>query len=104
MAYEKVPSIYLLASQRRGTLYVGVTSDLCGRVVQHRDGLVPGFTKKYGVKLLVWFEFYDSMELAIKREKQMKEWRRAWKIELIEQTNPHWIDLFVETCGSDLPF
>ncbi|MFO1034383.1 MAG: GIY-YIG nuclease family protein [Hyphomicrobiales bacterium] len=100
---EKVPAVYLLASRRHGTLYCGVTSDLCSRILQHKDGSVPGFTKDYGVKMLVWFSFFPSMEDAIRREKQIKEWRRGWKIELIERQNPVWRDLFDETCGPYLP-
>jgi putative endonuclease len=95
----RAPAVYILASRRRGTLYTGVTSNLCGRVLQHREGNVAGFTKTYRVTLLVWFESHDMMESAIRREKQLKEWRRAWKVELIEKTNPDWIDLFAELCG-----
>ncbi len=97
---EKLPCVYILASQRHGTLYVGVTSDLCARLSQHRLGLVPGFTKRYGVKTLVWFEQHGTMEGAILREKQLKEWKRGWKIELIEKLNPAWRDLFKEICGT----
>jgi putative endonuclease len=79
-----------------GTLYVGVTSDLPGRVWQHREGVADGFTKRYGVKRLVWYEVHATMEAAITREKQIKEWKRAWKIELIEAMNPKWRDLFEE--------
>ena len=89
----------MLASKRHGTLYIGVTSDLCSRATQHKDGSVPGFTRKYGVKLLVWYELHTSMESAIAREKQLKEWQRGWKIELLEKMNPIWRDLFDETCG-----
>ena len=90
----KQPCVYLLASQRNGTLYVGVTSNLVQRVWQHQEGLAEGFTKKYGVKLLVWYEQHETMESAIAREKAIKEWQRAWKIELIEKTNPDWSDLY----------
>jgi putative endonuclease len=100
---EKLPTVYILASKRHGTLYVGVTSDLCGRVWDHKNGSVSGFTKKYGVKQLVWFETHDVMESAITREKQIKEWRRGWKIELIEKLNPAWLDLYNETCGVFTP-
>jgi putative endonuclease len=86
--------VYLLASRRRGTLYLGVTSELPKRVWQHRQGLVEGFTKRYGVKMLVWCEQTDSIESAIVREKQIKKWNRAWKIELIESSNPEWNDLY----------
>jgi putative endonuclease len=86
--------LYLLASKPYGTLYVGVTSDLPRRVFEHKNKAVPGFTGRYGVDKLVWFEAHDSVEAAIRREKQLKEWRRNWKISLIEQDNPHWIDLY----------
>jgi len=88
--------VYLLASRRRGTLYVGVTNDLSKRVWQHKQDLVEGFTKKYGVKSLVWFEQTESIESAIVREKQIKKWNRDWKVELIEKTNPQWRDLYEE--------
>ena len=87
------PCVYILASRRNGTLYVGVTSNPPQRLWQHRDGVVDGFTKRYGVKTLVWFELHETMEAAIKREKQIKEWRRAWKLRLIEEKNPDWRDL-----------
>ncbi|MFO0991013.1 MAG: GIY-YIG nuclease family protein [Hyphomicrobiales bacterium] len=101
MKRERSPAVYILATARNGTLYVGVTSDLCSRVLPHREGQIPGFTKRYGVKLLVWLETHGTMDGAIKREKQIKEWRRAWKIKLIEETNPHWLDLIAETCGPE---
>jgi len=88
--------VYLLASRRKGTLYVGVTNDLSKRVWQHKQELVEGFTKKYGVKSLVWFEQTESIESAIVREKQIKKWNRDWKVELIEKTNPQWRDLYEE--------
>jgi putative endonuclease len=88
--------VYILASKRNGTLYVGVTSDLYGRMVEHRDGLVPGFTTRYGVKMLAYFEEHDDIEIAIRREKSIKRWRRAWKIELIESRNPGWRDLWLD--------
>lgn len=97
---EKQPAVYILTSRRHGTLYIGVTSDLCSRIAAHKEGQMPGFTRQYGVKQLVWFHYFDSMEAAIKREKQLKEWRRAWKIELIEKLNPTWRDLYDETCGA----
>lgn len=100
MREEKVPAVYILASQRYGTLYIGVTSDLCSRVAAHKEGDIAGFTRKYSVKTLVWYEFLDSMDEAIKREKQLKEWQRKWKIELIERLNPTWRDLFEEMCGA----
>ncbi|MBN8999710.1 MAG: GIY-YIG nuclease family protein [Rhizobiales bacterium] len=83
-----------MASRRHGTLYVGVTSDIAARAWQHREGLVEGFTKRYGIKTLVYFEMHDTMESAIAREKQIKEWRRDWKIRLIEENNPEWSDLY----------
>jgi len=88
--------VYLLASRRQGTLYVGVTNDLIRRVYQHKEALVDGFTRKYGVKTLVWFESTGSVEAAISREKQIKNWKRAWKIALIEKSNPEWRDLYSE--------
>lgn len=90
----KSPCVYILASRRHGTLYVGVTSDLVGRVWQHRQGRCNGFTARYGVHLLVWFEPHDTMAQAIVREKALKHWRRAWKIMLIADRNPDWIDLY----------
>ena len=88
--------VYILASKRNGTLYVGVTSELVQRIWQHRNDLVDGFTKRYGVHRLVWYEGCGDMEVAIAREKAIKEWKRAWKIELIEQANPEWRDLYAE--------
>ncbi len=90
----KSPCVYLLASQRNGTLYVGVTSDLVKRIHQHRTDAVEGFTSKYAVHRLVWFEQHATMESAILCEKQIKKWQRAWKIGLIEAENPGWLDLF----------
>ncbi len=86
--------MYILASKRNGTLYVGVTSDLIKRTWEHKQDLVEGFTRKYGVKILVYYEVHDSAEAAITREKQIKKWERAWKIRLIERDNPHWDDLY----------
>ncbi len=90
----KQPAVYILASGERGTVYIGVTSDLPGRVHQHKHDLADGFTKKYQVHTLVWYELHDSMESAITREKQIKEWKRAWKLELIERFNLRWADLY----------
>ena len=90
----KQPCVYLMASGRNGTLYTGVTAHLMARVSQHRCGLVAGFTKKYSVNTLVWFEDHETMAQAISREKAIKEWKRAWKIELIETGNPYWLDLY----------
>ena len=88
------PCVYILASERNGTLYIGVTSDLVQRVWEHQSDFVEGFTKKYKVHHLVWYEVHDNMEAAINREKQLKEWKRQWKITLIEKTNPYWNDLY----------
>jgi putative endonuclease len=86
--------VYLLASDRNGTLYVGVTSDLVRRVYEHKNKILRGFTSQYGVDRLVWFETYDDPTNAIAREKDIKKWRRAWKLRLIEQSNPQWVDLY----------
>jgi putative endonuclease len=88
------PAVYLLASQRNGTLYIGVTSNLVKRLWEHKNDAVEGFTEKYGVHKLVHFELHDTMASAIQREKQLKKWNRAWKIELIEKSNPEWRDLW----------
>lgn len=90
----KQPAVYIMASKRNGTLYVGVTSDLAVRVWQHRNNVVEGFTKKYGVHMLVYFELHDDMESAIVREKRLKKWNREWKLRLIEEMNPDWDDLY----------
>ena len=94
MATAKQPAVYILASKRNGTLYIGVTSDLVKRVWQHKNDVVEGFTKKYGVHTLVYYEMHAGMTEAIRREKQLKKWNRAWKIELIEKENPQWVDLW----------
>lgn len=86
--------VYLLASDRNGTLYVGVTNNLVRRVYEHKTKVVRGFTKQYGVDRLVWFEASDDPTNAIAREKDIKKWRRAWKLRLIEQSNPQWVDLY----------
>lgn len=88
--------VYILASRRNGTLYTGVTSDLVRRTHAHREGLIPGFTKKYGVKLLVYFELHHDINAAILREKRIKRWHRKWKLELIEAQNPQWRDLWFD--------
>jgi putative endonuclease len=88
------PAVYILASRKNGTLNIGVTSDLTKRAWQHKADLVEGFTKKYGVHILVYYELHDSMGFAIIREKQMKEWHRTWKLQLIEAVNPTWRDLY----------
>lgn len=89
----KQPAVYILASKRNGTLYVGVTSDLVQRVWQHKNDLVVGFTKTYGIHEQVYFEIHETMESAITREKQIKKWNRAWKVRLIEEMTPNWNDL-----------
>ena len=91
----KEPCVYLLASQKRGTLYTGVTSDLAKRIHQHRTGEVPGFSSRYTIRRLVWFERHDEMEHAIAREKRIKKWERPWKFRLVEEGNPGWRDLAV---------
>lgn len=100
----KQPCVYLLASKPNGTLYVGVTSNLIQRVWQHKNDLVEGFTKRYSVHTLVWYEVHENMESAIAREKAIKEWKRVWKIALIEKMNPEWRDLYDELLdGPRLP-
>ena len=91
--------VCILASGRNRTLYVGVASDLVRRVAEHREGAMPGFTQGYGVKRLVWYETHDSIEAAIRREKRLKKWPRAWKVALIEAANPKWRDLWAEITG-----
>ena len=90
----KQPAVYIMASGRNGTLYVGVTSDLIAREWQHREHIVDGFTKKYSVDQLVWYELHPTMDSAITREKRIKKWNRQWKIELIESGNPYWNNLW----------
>ena len=94
----KQPCVYMLASRRNGTLYVGVTSNLLQRVWQHRNHSLGGFTARYGVARLVWYEMHATMRSAITREKQIKEWKRPWKLELIEHDNPEWLDLYGFLC------
>jgi putative endonuclease len=91
---EALSYVYIMASKRNGTLYTGVTSDIARRVWEHREGTIPGFTKSYGVKLLVWYETHPEVLGAIAREKAIKRWRRAWKLALIESLNPQWRDLY----------
>ena len=86
---------YIVASGRNGTLYTGSTDDLIRRVSEHRDKIRPGFTAKYGVAILVWYEVHETRHAAFIRERQIKEWKRLWKLELIERTNPGWVDLWV---------
>lgn len=89
----------MMASKRNGTLYTGMTNDLIRRVYEHKEGVVEGFTKKYGVKLLVWYEQTNEVEAAIKREKNIQAWKREWKLRLIEEFNPDWNDLYFEIAG-----
>jgi len=96
---DRQPAVYILASDRVGTLYIGVTSDLIARVWQHREHVVDGFTRKYGVSKLVWYEQHATMDSAITREKQLKKWNRAWKVRLIEERNVHWNDLWRDIVG-----
>ena len=93
---DNQPAVYILASGRNGTLYIGVTSDLVKRIWEHKNNVVEGFTKRYSVHDLVWYELHQTMESAIHREKRLKEWKRAWKLELIEGSNPDWRDLYHE--------
>ncbi|MCK4337024.1 MAG: GIY-YIG nuclease family protein [Candidatus Aminicenantes bacterium] len=90
--------VYILCSKRNGTLYIGVTSNIVKRVYEHKHDLIEGFTKKYNVHRLVWYEMHESAESAIIREKQIKKWDRKWKLELIEKENPQWIDLYESIC------
>lgn len=100
---ERQPAVYIAASDRNGTIYIGATSNLIARIHQHRTQSIDGFTKRYDVVRLVWFEMHETMENAIHRERQLKNWRRAWKIELIETANPAWRDLAVDLGLPPLP-
>lgn len=91
---ERISCVYIVASQSNGTLYTGVTSNLTKRIWEHQNNVVHGFTSKYGVHRLVWYEVHESMESAIQREKRIKKWNREWKIRMIEKTNPYWRDLY----------
>jgi putative endonuclease len=95
----RTPCVYILANKPHGTLYIGATSNLVQRVWQHKNDLVEGFTKRYRVHRLVWHEVHESMDSAISREKKLKKWNRAWKIELIETSNPTWVDLYDQICS-----
>ena len=97
--FPKEPSVYILASNRDGVLYIGVTSNAWERVSEHKQGLIEGFTSKYEVHTLVYIEFFETMDEAIKREKGLKKWNRMWKINLIEKNNSDWRDLYDEKCG-----
>jgi putative endonuclease len=103
MSLIRQPCVYILASRRNGTLYTGVTSDLIKRLHEHRTGVVPGFSRKYNIKQLMWYEPHGTMEEAIVREKRIKEWKRQWKIQLIEERNPHWSDLAITLGFARLP-
>jgi putative endonuclease len=100
---EKLPCVYILAKASHSTLYTGVTSDLAGRIWQHREGVVRGFTQRYGIKRLLWFEAHETMESAILREKRVKRWPRAWKYDLIHERNPTWRDLAEDLGFPPLP-
>jgi putative endonuclease len=93
---DKDAFVYIMASKRNGTLYVGVTSKLVSRIWQHKESLVDGFTKKYGTIYLVYYEIHTTIQAAITREKQLKKWKRNWKLQLIEKTNPNWNDLYTD--------
>ena len=95
---QKQYYVYILASKKNGTLYIGITSQLIWRTGQHKDAEIEGFTKKYGVKILVYYEIHESVEQAITREKQLKKWNREWKLRLIEESNSDWRDLYEEIC------
>ena len=96
MREEKHPAVYIIASARNGTIYLGVTSALWNRIASHKSKSLPGFSSKYGITLLVWYEHHQIMETAIRREKQLKKWNRNWKLDLIEKMNPTWRDLHDE--------
>ena len=96
---EKLGFVYIMASQRNGTLYIGVTSDLTKRVWEHRNGVVAGFTRQHACKILVWYQGFDMIDAARHRELQMKAWKRRWKIEAIETMNPEWVDLYPSILG-----
>ena len=95
---EKRFFVYILTSRPQGPLYVGVTSNLIARVFQHKQGEAPGFTRRYNIKQLVYYEAHDRAETAIQRERRIKKWNRAWKVRLIEEANPNWRDLYMEIC------
>jgi putative endonuclease len=94
MFEQKTYYVYIVASKRNGTLYIGVTSDLTRRIYEHKEKVVPGFTKRYKVLMLVYYEMHEDVNVVIQREKQLKKWNRTWKLKLIEKFNPKWIDLY----------
>ena len=96
MRYEKLPAVYIIANMRNGTIYIGVTSALWNRIASHKTKTLLGFSSKYDIALLVWYEYHCTMESAIRREKQLKKWNRNWKLELIKKMNPKWRDLHDE--------
>ena len=98
---EKQPAVYILASRKNGTLYTGVTSNLVKRVWEHKNNVIRGFTQRYCVHTLVWFELHQTMESAIRREKRIKGWKREWKLALVEKNNQHWRDLYDSITGLD---
>jgi putative endonuclease len=95
----KQPAVYILATGKRGTLYIGVTSNLLARTWQHREHMIDGFTKRYNVTLLAWYELHGTMDTAILREKQLKKWNREWKLRLVHESNPDWRDLWDDIVG-----
>jgi putative endonuclease len=101
--YGATIAVYIMASRRHGTIYIGVTSDLIGRVHEHREGVIPGFTKTYGCRRLVWYETFETITGAIHREKALKRWPRDWKLNLIERTNPVWGDLYDDLLTPKVP-
>ena len=104
MSETKKAAVYILANKKNGTLYVGVTSDIIKRVWQHKNNFCPGFTYKYNIDRLVWYELHQNMDAAISREKALKNWKRQWKIEVIEEINPQWNDLYEQLVSSSLGF
>lgn len=91
---EKQPAVYMLANRKNGTLYIGVTSNLIRRIWEHKNNVIDGFTKRYGIHALVWYELHETMASAIQREKEIKNWKRDWKIKRIAEINPEWNDLY----------
>ncbi|MCL2737751.1 MAG: GIY-YIG nuclease family protein [Alphaproteobacteria bacterium] len=102
MLNKKAGFVYIIASDKMGTLYIGSSSDLIARVAQHKEKFYGGFTTKYGVDKIVYYEFFEDMELMVRRERQLKEWKRNWKLRLIISKNPYWIDLWDEIRGAGI--